>query len=345
MKSIKLISKLAFGEFDEMMPVLDDINKVLIKIAAVGVCGSDMHYYKHGRIGEQVVEYPYTIGHEAAGYIEKIYGDSKDLKVEQLVAIEPAVSCGQCDQCRAGRHHTCRHIQFMGAPGQIQGLMKEYVTVPTQNVFPVPESFSANEAAFVEPMSIGTYAVKLGQISEKDNIGIIGVGPIGMSVLLSLKYWGNNQQYVWDKLDYRLENAKKAGVLWSGNPEKIKIQKELQNILPEELDIVFECCGEQEALDTALDVLKPGGKLVIVGIPSEDRISFDMNDLRRKEISIINVRRQNHSVEDAIKIIDHFRPLDGFLITHTFNYNQTNEAFKLVNDYADNVVKAVVKFS
>ncbi|MBN1407252.1 MAG: alcohol dehydrogenase catalytic domain-containing protein [Calditrichaceae bacterium] len=344
MKTVKLISKQAFGEFDEMMPVPDNINKVLIKIASIGVCGSDMHYFKHGRIGDQVVEYPYTIGHEASGYIEKIYGDSFGLEVGQLVAIEPAVSCGQCDQCRAGRHHTCRHIQFMGAPGQIEGLMCEHVTVPIQNVFPVPESFSPNEAAFVEPMSIGAYAVKLGQISENDNIGIIGVGPIGMSVLLSLKYWGNNRQYVWDKLDYRLENAKKTGVLWSGNPDKIKIQKELQKIIPEELDVVFECCGEQEALDTALEVLKPGGRLVIVGIPAEDRISFDMGCLRRKEISIINVRRQNHSVEDAIKIVEHFRPLDDFLITHTFNYDQTNEAFKLVNDYADNVVKAVIKF-
>ncbi|MEJ2545764.1 MAG: zinc-binding dehydrogenase, partial [Calditrichaceae bacterium] len=151
-------------------------------------------------------------------------------------------------------------------------------------------------------------------------------------------------QYVWDKLDYRLENAKKAGVLWSGNPDKIKVQKELPKILSEELDIVFECCGEQDALDTALEVLKPGGKLVIVGIPSEDRISFDMGYLRRKEINIINVRRQNHSVKDAIKIVDHFRPLENFLITHTYYSDQTNEAFKLVNDYADNIVKAVVKF-
>jgi L-iditol 2-dehydrogenase len=344
MKSIKLISKKAFGEFDEVVPVPDDRNSVLIKIASVGVCGSDMHYYKYGRIGEQLVEYPYTIGHEASGYIEKIVGDPKEFKPGQLVAIEPSVSCGQCDQCQAKRHHTCRHIQFMGAPGQLEGLMREYVTVPIQNVFQVPETFSTNEAAFVEPMSIGAYAVKLGQVSENDNIGIIGVGPIGMSVLLSLKYWGNNRHYVWDKLDYRLENAMKAGAVWIGNPDKIKIQRELRKVIPEELDIVFECCGEQDALDTALEVLKPGGKLVIVGIPAEDRISFDMGYLRRKEISIINVRRQNHSVKDAIKIVDHFRPLDDFLITHTFNFDQTNEAFKIVNDYADNVVKAAVKF-
>lgn len=344
MKSVKLVSKQAFDEFDEIIPVPDDKNNVLIKIASVGVCGSDMHYFKHGRIGEQVVEYPYTIGHEASGYIEKIIGDPGELKQDQLVAIEPAVSCGQCDQCQAGRHHTCRHILFMGAPGQLEGLMREYVIVPTQNVFPVPETFSANEAAFVEPMSIGAYAVKLGMISENDDIGIIGVGPIGMSVLLSLKYWGNNYHYVWDKLDYRLENAKKCGAIWTGNPYKVIIQKELRKVISEELDIVFECCGEQDALDTALEVLKPGGKLVIVGIPTEDRISFDMGYLRRKEISIINVRRQNHSVEDAIKIVDHFRPLDDFLITHTFNFDQTNEAFRIVNDYVDNVVKAVVKF-
>ena len=165
-----------------------------------------------------------------------------------------------------------------------------------------------------------------------------------MSVLLSLRYSGNDRQYVWDKLDYRLDNAKKAGAVWTGNPDKIKIESELLKVIPEELDVVFECCGEQDALDTALNVLKPGGKLVIVGIPVEDRVSFDMDVLRRKEINIINVRRQNHSVLDAIKVIEHFKPLDDFLITHSFNFDQTNDAFQMVGDYADNVVKAVVKF-
>ena len=131
---------------------------------------------------------------------------------------------------------------------------------------------------------------------------------------------------------------------WIGNPDKIKIEDDLMKILPEELDMVFECCGEQDALNTALKVLKPGGKLVIVGIPSVDRISFDMGYLRRKEITIINVRRQNHAVRDAIKIVDHFKPLDNFLITHSFTPDKTNDAFELVNNYEDNVIKAVVKF-
>lgn len=344
MKSIKLASAQSFDIFEEKTPIPDNENNVLIKIASVGVCGSDIHYYKHGRIGDEIVEYPYTIGHEASGYIEQITGDSSDLKIGQLVAIEPAVTCGNCDQCKAGRHHTCRHNRFMGAPGQLEGLMKEFVTIPLENIFAVPESFTTNEAAFVEPMSIGTYAAKLGKVSKNDNIGIIGVGPIGMSVLLSLKYSGDNSHYVWDKLDYRLDNAKKAGAVWTGNPDKIKIETELLKVVPDELDIVFECCGEQDALDMALNVLKPGGKLVIVGIPVDDRVSFDMDVLRRKEIEIINVRRQNHSVPDAIKIIEHYRPLDDFLITHNFNCNQTDEAFQIVGDYADEVVKAVIKF-
>lgn len=344
MKSVKLIAKQEFGIFDEEIPVPDKTNNVLIKIASVGVCGSDMHYFKHGRIGEDVIKFPFIIGHEASGYIEKIIGDSKGLKTGQLVAIEPAVTCGKCDQCIAGRPHTCRFNRFMGGAGQLEGLSREYVTVPASNVFAVPEGFTPNEAAFVEPMSIGAYAVKLAKITTSDDIGIIGVGPIGMSVLMSLKYTGNEKQYVWDKLDYRLINAEKAGAIWTGNPEKIEIEKELLKILPNELDIVFECCGEQEALNTALRVLKPGGKLVIVGIPTEDRISFDMNLLRRKEIAIINVRRQNHSVPDAIKVINHFRPLSDSLITHTFNYRQTKDAFQMVSEYSDNVVKAMIQF-
>jgi L-iditol 2-dehydrogenase len=344
MKSIKLVAPKQFEIYNEETPIPDQKNNVLIKIAEVGVCGSDMHYYRHGKIGEELIKFPFTIGHEASGYIEKIIGDSKGLKIGQLVAIEPAVTCGECDQCKAGRPHTCRHNLFMGGAGQLEGLSREYVTVPASNVFVVPEKFMSREAAFVEPMSIGTYAVKLVEFGEKEEIGIIGAGPIGMTVLMALQYSGNKKHYVWDKLDYRLKNAQMAGALWTANPDKVNIDDELHKVLPRELDIVFECCGDQDALNTALKVLKPGGKLVIVGIPTEDRISFDMNILRRKEIAIINVRRQNHSVPDAIKVIDHFRPLSDNLITHTFDASKTNEAFKMVSDYAGNVVKAMIKF-
>jgi L-iditol 2-dehydrogenase len=344
MKNVKLVADNRFDIFEEEIPNTDERNNILIKIASVGVCGSDMHYFKHGRIGSDVINFPFTIGHEASGFIEKITGDAEGLKVGQLVAIEPAVTCGKCDQCKAGRPHTCRHNMFIGGAGQLEGLTREYATVPAENVFVVPEYFTPDEAAFVEPMSIGAYAVKLGDISLDDNVGIIGVGPIGMSALLSLKYAGISKHYIWDKLDYRLEYARETNVLWTGNPDKINIEKEVTEILPEGLDVVFECCGDQDAIDTALKVLKPGGKLVIVGIPPQDRISFDMNLMRRKELAIINVRRQNHSVPDAIKIIDHFRPLSNHLITHVFEYENTNEAFRTVSEYADKVVKAMIRF-
>lgn len=344
MKSVKLIAKRKFGIFDEEKPLPDAQKNVLIRIASVGVCGSDMHYFQQGRIGSEVIKFPFTIGHEAAGYIEEVSGNAEGLKSGQLVAIEPAVACGRCDQCLAGRPHTCRRILFMGAAGQIEGLSKEYVTISAKNVVAIPTHFTPDEAAFVEPMSIGTYAVRLGRISKSDDIGIIGVGPIGMSVLLALKYAGHHSNYIWDKLDYRLEKARKTGAIWMGNPEKICIEEELRKVVPEELDIVFECCGEQAALDLALKVLKPGGKLVIVGIPTEERISFDMNHLRRKEIEIINVRRQNHAIPDAVKVIDRYQSLCDMLITHTFDYTQTEAAFQLVSDYADNVVKAVIHF-
>ena len=191
MKCVKLVAPRKFEIFNEHIPELNKKNTALIKIAAVGVCGSDMHYYKHGRIGEQIVEYPFTIGHEACGYIEKIEGDNKGLKVGQLVAIEPSLSCGNCDQCLSGRPHTCRNNLFMGSAGQIEGLSREYAAVPIDNLFPVPEEFTPREAAFVEPMSIGTYAVKLGAAKENDNIGIVGVGPIGMAVMMALQYTGN----------------------------------------------------------------------------------------------------------------------------------------------------------
>ncbi len=140
-------------------PKLSRPGDVLVRIDRVGVCGSDVHYYVHGRIGSQVVRYPATIGHECSGTIVEVGTAAGRLAPGDRVAIDPAIVCGECDQCRGGRSNTCRRIRFMGSPGQAPGAIAEFSVLPAENCFKIPDAMTLDQAALVEPLSIGVYAV------------------------------------------------------------------------------------------------------------------------------------------------------------------------------------------
>jgi len=184
MKSIKLTGIGQLEMFDVPAPTINIDTDVLIKLKTVGVCGSDVHYYTTGRIGSQVVEFPFTVGHECAGVIEAVGKGVEGLKSGDRIAIDPAVSCGKCDQCKAGREHTCRKLLFLGCPGQIEGCLSEYIVMPQQCCYKIPDAMSFEEAAISEPLAIGVYAVKQSIPISGAAIGILGAGPIGLSVLL-----------------------------------------------------------------------------------------------------------------------------------------------------------------
>jgi L-iditol 2-dehydrogenase len=302
-----------------------------------------MHYYKSGKIGGVSVTFPFIIGHECAGIVEDVGEAVTFVKPGANIAIDPAISCGSCQQCLSGRPHTCNNLNFLGLPGQLEGSLTEYIIMPEENCYPVKDNITLNQAVLVEPLSIGIYAA---DFMEKDNvksIGILGVGPIGLSVLIAAKNKGFETIYVTDKIDYRLKLAKQNGARWAGNPNKTDICEQIESFEPDGLDAVFECCGEPEALDQALELLKPGGTLYVVGIPSDSRISFDAHTMRRKEIKIQNVRRQNDRMQAAIDLLDNAKGGLDFMISHTFPLSKTKNAFELVQKYKDGVIKAIIE--
>jgi L-iditol 2-dehydrogenase len=317
---------------------------VLIKMASVGVCGSDIHYYTDGKIGSQVVEYPFTVGHEGSGIVEDVGAGVSKFKPGDRIAIDPAMPCFQCDQCKSGRFHTCRHLKFLGCPGQAEGCLSEYIVIPETSCFPISKTVSFDEAVISEPLAIGYYATKLSGNLKDKTIGILGFGPIGMSVLLPALTEKAGKIYVTDKINARLKIAEKCGANWTGNPAESDI---VGNIIAEEtllLDIVFECCGQQEAVDQAIKLLKPGGKLLIIGIPEFDRWSFPTDDFRRKEIAVQNVRRQNECTHDVLELIANKEVDVKPMVTHHFPFEQTDKAFELVAGYKDGVMKAMINF-
>lgn len=330
---------------DIPMPEIKSPSDVLLKITAVGVCGSDIHYYKSGKIGSQVVKYPFIVGHECAGLVEKIGASVKRVAPGDRVAIEPAMSCGQCDQCLSGRPHTCRKLRFLGCPGQAEGCLTEYLVMPQECCYPVGQGMSAEQAALSEPLAIGYYAAKRALPLKGTHVAILGCGPIGLSVMVCARAMGAAQIFVTDLIKERLNIALAHGADWGGNPENEDIVEKISGQKPSLLDAVFECCGEQSALDQAIELLKPGGKLMLVGIPKTDRISVVIDKARRKEIFIQNIRRQCECLHPTLSLMEKGKLKADFMITHRFNFSETGKAFDLVAGYSDGVVKAMVNFS
>lgn len=326
-------------------PVLKNDNDVLIKMSVVGVCGSDIHYYVAGRIGSQVVQYPFPVGHEGAGIVVKTGRSVTRVKAGDRIAIEPAMPCWECDQCKAGRYHTCRKLRFLGCPGQADGCLTEYIVMPETSCIKIDDSLSLDEAVISEPLAIGVYAVKKSIPMPGARIGILGSGPIGMSVLLAAKAEGCEFIYMTDKLDGRLKVVKKAGATYTGNIDKQEVVKEILWLEPLMLDAVFECCGQQEAFDQAFELLKPGGKLVIVGIPEFDFWKVPADVSRRKEITIQNIRRQVDCTEDALHSMTTGKIDVSLMATHRFSFSDTPRAFDMVAGYEDGVMKAMIEFS
>ena len=330
--------------FDVPMPYIQNDTDVLIRMQAVGVCGSDVHYYTNGKIGSQVVNYPFPVGHEGAGIVEKVGAAVTSLLVGDRIAIEPAMPCGTCDQCMTGRQHTCRKLRFLGCPGQAEGCLSEYIVMPEGSCLPIPSGMSFEQATIAEPLAIGLYAARLAGDFKGKNLAILGSGPIGLSVLAAVRLAGAGNVYITDKIDERLTIARQSGATGTYNILRENVVEEMNKQEPLMIDIVFECCGQQDSLDQAIQLLKPGGKLMIVGIPEFSMFAFPVDELRRKELAIQNVRRQNGCDKEAIRVIADGRVTVDHWITHRFNFDRSKEAFDWVAGYRDGVMKAMIHF-
>jgi L-iditol 2-dehydrogenase len=324
-------------------PVIENPDDVLVRVKRAGVCGSDIHYYLNGCIGSQVVEFPFIIGHECSGTVAETGKNVKNLQPDQKVVIEPAVSCHKCYQCRLGRENTCENLQFLGLPGQMQGCLCEYMVLPAENCLPIENKLSLEQGVLCEPFTIGVYAVKQSNPKPDSKIAVLGSGPIGLSCIAAARAQGISRIYATDLLDYRTAAARKGGAGWAGNPEKQNVVEEIRKRQPNGIDIAFECAGKQETIDQAIEILRPGGTLMLIGIPEEDRVSFIVDRMRRKEIAVINVRRQNKCTRSAMEMVASKKADIDFMVTHNFNIDQVQEAFEMVANYEDNVIKAIIE--
>jgi L-iditol 2-dehydrogenase len=320
--------------------------EILLRVTAVGVCGSDIHYYTEGNIGEAVVRPGFVMGHEFAGEVVAL-GEgvsARDFAIGDRVAVDPAVNCGVCEFCETGNPNLCLDLRFAGQPPDIDGSMQQLLPWPAKCCFKLPDSISAAEGAALEPLGVGMYTVQLGEIALGDTVVVLGCGPIGLSAMQFARLAGAARIIALDKLAYRLSVAKETGaddtLLVSGGGH---VETVLDWTGGRGADVVIEATGKLDGIADAVEYARRGGRVVWCGIPSEDKVYFHPHSARRKGLTMKVVRRMKHTYPRTIDLVSRGLISASAMITHVFPMEEAARAFDLVADYADGVIKAIVQ--
>jgi L-iditol 2-dehydrogenase len=320
-------------------------DEVLVKIEYVGICGSDLHYYEHGSIGNYVVEPPFVLGHEASGVVTKIGKDVDNLKIGDRVALEPGITCGKCEFCKTGRYNLCPDVVFFATP-PVDGVFSEYTTHPSDLCFKLPENVSSINGALIEPLAVGFHAADQGGAKVGQKAIIFGAGCIGLMTLLALQSYGLNDITVVDILNNRLEQAKKLGATHVVNSlDKDYLDQFNEITLNNGYDIAFETAGTEITTRLSIKVLKKGSNLVCVGYSKTGEMTLPMSLLLDKEITIKTVFRYRHVYPKAIEAVSSGKINPSDVVTNIFEFDDIQNAMdKSVEDKA-NIVKSVIKIS
>ncbi len=254
-------------------------NEVLIKVMAVGICGSDLHYYTHGRIGKYKVEKPFILGHECSGEVVAIGSSVERFKVGDRVAVEPGVTCGHCEACKEGRYNLCPDVQFLATP-PVDGAFVQYIKMRQDFVFSIPDTLSYEDAALIEPFSVGIHAATRTKLQPGSTIAIMGMGPVGLMAVAAAKAFGASTIIATDLEPLRLEAAKRMGATHVINIREKDPLNEIKNITENVgVDVAWETAGNPKALQSSLASLRRGGKLAIVGFTFSKAIFHSMYHL------------------------------------------------------------------
>ncbi len=275
---------------------------VLIRVSAVGLCGSDLHWFREAGIGDARLDRPLVLGHEFAGRTES----------GERVAVDPSIPCETCEYCREGNPNLCLRLRFAGH-GHEDGALRECIAWPERCLFPVPDKIDEADAAMLEPLGVAIHSVDLGKIRPGMRVGIFGCGPIGLLVIQVARLAGAMEIFATEPLPHRMDAARGLdAVPWAPGRE---------------VDVAFECAGNDAAVADACAAVRPGGRVVLVGIPDDDRTSFNASLARRKALTIKLVRRMKHTYPRAIRLVEKGLVDVRSLVTHRFPLEKTPEAF------------------
>jgi len=321
--------------------------EVLLRVKATGICGSDLHSFQDARIGDTEVTSPLILGHEFAGVVEAVGAGALDglghpLTTGARVAVDPAQPCHHCDLCEEGHPNLCRNMRFC-SNHPYDGSLTEWMLMPGRCCFPLPSRLDDADGAMLEPLGVAIHAVDLAKIRAGNRVAILGAGCIGLCILQVVKLSGADPVFVTDKFPWRLRLAEKfgaVGILCDGHDPVGRIERETGG---RGMDVVIEAAWADKSAQQAVDLARPGGRVVLVGIPSEDRLTMKHSTPRRKGLTLKLCRRMKHTYPRAIRLAESGRVNLREMISHRFPLARAAEAFALNAAYRDEVVKVMIE--
>ena len=336
------IGEMAFEERD--IPKAKD-DEVLVKLEYVGICGSDMHYYETGAIGDYVVKPPFVLGHEPGGTVVEVGKDVKHLKVGDRVALEPGKTCGHCQFCKEGKYNLCPDVIFFATP-PVDGVFQEYVAHEADLCFKLPDNVSPLEGALIEPLAVGFHAAIQGDAHLGQKAVVMGSGCIGLVSMMALKARGVSEVYVVDVMDKRLEKAMELGATAVINGAKEDVAERISQLTHGEgVDLAIETAGTEITTRQAIQVVKKGSVIVLVGYSKTGEMTLPMSIVLDKELTFKTVFRYRHIYPMAIDAVASGKVNLKGIVTHEFTLDEVPKAMDYSMHNKADIVKAVIKVS
>jgi len=316
--------------------------QVLVRVEAVGICGSDMHYYAEGHVGDIPCVYPMVIGHEPAGTVVKAGTGVTGWSPGGRVALEPAIYCYHCEFCHTGHHNVCANLRFMSMPPD-PGFFAEYAVLPAENLIAIPPEISFADATLIEPLAVVVHSMKFIAVQPTDTAVIFGAGPIGLLTLVTMKLAGAGRIWTVEPVKERRELAARLGADVVIDPQEVDPVKEiLAGTRNRGVDVAVDCAAKDNTMNQSILASRNAGRVVITGIPSESGVPLDIHTMRRKETTVYNVRRSNREGDLARDLmcanLSRFLPI----ITHTRPLDEIARTFAQLEHYEDGMAKAVI---
>lgn len=324
------------------IPIVKE-NEVLVKLDYVGICGSDLHYYENGRIGDYIVEPPFVLGHEPGGVVVEVGNKVKHLNIGDRVALEPGKTCDHCEFCKTGRYNLCPDVIFFATP-PVDGVFQEYVAHEADLCFKLPENVSTLEGALIEPLAVGFHAAIQGGARIGQTAVVMGAGCIGLVSMMALKAMGVSNVYIVDIMEKRLEKALELGATGIINAKEKNAIEEVMKITNNNgCDLVIETAGTEITTVQAIHMAKKGSNIVLVGYSKSGEMTLPMSLVLDKELTFKTVFRYRHIYNMAIEAVASGKVNLKGIITNEFDLDDVQKAMDYsVNNKAD-IVKAVIK--
>ena len=321
-------------------------SSVLLRVKTVGICGSDLHTYLDGHIGDTHLKAPLILGHEFSGVVEAVGQDALDgnfqpIQPGSLVAVDPAQPCGRCEMCTKGNPNLCRRLHFCGLFPD-SGSLCQWMHMPAHTCFPVPASIDDASAALLEPLGVALHSVDLARIQVADSVAILGSGPIGLYILQLVKLSGAKPIFISDKFSWRLELAQRYDAV-PINCDEDPVEAVMEATHGRGVDVAIEAAWAGQAVQQAMEMTRLGGRLVLVGIPGDDNMAIKHSTARRKGLTIRFSRRMKHTYPRTIHLVENGMIDVIGIVSHRFPLVQTPGAYAMNAAYQEHVVKVIIE--